>query len=213
MDPFDVVPNPHGLGCPRCHIKFEVDEVDYTNECNECRAGLVPLGPGCAPVNSKYQKVRNGLQDHAVTLGLRHTHIVIIYALARHERVTGQWVYPSIQTLANLSGMSKSTAKRTMAELHAAGHVLKHDRGRSPDGGRETSAWCMSPLWNRIDALVSRPVTLSHVKGGWGQNDPTLGSERTYPGVRLTSEVDVVEVNKEEHISAAPSGVSHLRAV
>ena len=96
----------------------------------------------------------------------------VAVAIVKHTGAETRLAWPSMATLAGLTGYSKATVKRAVRELEKGAHF---DITRLKIGRKNTS--------NRYRVPVK----------GWGQSDPKTGKGRTGKGThtRRTRAVDV----------------------
>ena len=118
--------------------------------------------------------------------GLKTNEKFVLLGIANHSRPDGQNAYPSLDTIAGYTALSRSTVQRAIASLVEKGFLTK-----DPGGGRKSNTYTL----NMHRAEV---VQLEVIEGGQsdhpvdpegGQSDPPAGSlVTTQQGQALTTQ-------------------------
>lgn len=171
----DVPKYARALGCPRCKEVFSadrnasevVDDGYGALRCPHCfpTSPVKPLGPTAPKTTGGFLMISDAIFDFR----LPPDAVCLLLALKKFEWVPGQWVDPSVKTLADMCQVSESSVQRRLKELstHRAdeiddwpeefiveplpwhGLLLRERRGQT-----RTNAYCLSPFWIRCQQLA-----------------------------------------------------------
>lgn len=195
------------LECPRCRTRVSRAHWDLFGDplmCSECmESGLIPRRAGVCDrfpeeIVAPFTPLPEALMDHAAALGLGSRELLVIWALERHRRTTGDLVFPSIGRLAALTQLGERTVKRSLRQLVELGYVARIAARRSRTARIASNRYDLTPLWEAIAAEAAGSST--------GRCDPRgQGQSGRLPQANVARQVDAVEPDaslKTERLTA-----------
>lgn len=157
------------VDCVKCGRRYGVDEFRVMDLCYDCNCGgFIPrritrvedrFPPELA---SRFTPLPEALMDHAEALGIGPHELLVIWALERHRRMSGDEVWPSRQTLQRLTRLSRGQVTRAIGKLRP---LLNPYQPRFPDSGRQaTNRYTLDFLWSAVTDLEQgvQPSTVAH---------------------------------------------------
>lgn len=160
------------LECVSCHHLYTLDDEyelrsrigDYS--CPGCGCeGFIPHRRSDHKIADRFPDqlgqafvpVVHELLEHGGDFGVKAKHRMVIVALERHRFRADDVVWPSIERIANLAGLSPATASRAIADLVDRGLLTRESgRDRGVAGRYASTTYDLSPLWKAIAAVAAK---------------------------------------------------------
>ncbi len=228
--------------CTRCGTRYDRDDIpivgDDTVGCLDCGiGGMIPSRASKVDerfpplLASHYTPLPEAVMDHRVALGIGANETLVVWALERHRRAAGDEVFPSQERLAELTGLSVPTIKRSIAKLVKKELVASRSFYFKDSGRRAPNRYTLDPLWQKLEDLENAttdqtdPRTTDHRDPRWAESGATTDKADTStattdhpdppsmdqispsPGITVIQEVDVPkEVEAAMKEIRTPSG-------
>lgn len=154
------------LECVQCRQLYEVGEdgIEGGENCPECKCeGFIPRRadlphklpekwPGSVDDRHRFVALPSALLEHRAALGLTPLHLVLLLALEDHRRRLDDVVFPSIERLVEMTGMSERSVRNQRDELVQLGLLRTYrKRRRGANGG--VTHYDLAPLVDRLRSI------------------------------------------------------------
>ncbi len=173
----ELEPGVVAVDCVKCGRRYSADEFRVMELCYDCNCGgfiprRIPRVEDRFPpeLASRFTPLPEALMDHADALNIGPHELLVVWALERHRRVSGDEVWPSRQTLQRLTRLSRGQVTRAIGKLRP---LLNPYQPRFNSGRHATNRYTLDFLWSAV-ADLERGVEPSTVAHQWA----TVNSEK-----------------------------------